>query len=602
MPHDFLPSAPQAAGIDTEAAETAPAGIGLKATQVRGAGPGAGGSATTLRGLLWPLGLLTAGLVAFICALLLFAANEQNLLALEASQHLAQSALLNEVNELKSAARDYATWDETVEKVVQELDETWADENIGTWAYEGLEMDGTLVLDGAGQVVYGMIDGERLGAEILSRITEGLVPLAAAARTADHGELGVALGGDVRLDGKIAVAAAAPIIREDGSAAHDRGGASSVLVFFRVFDSDLLTNLEESFLLPGLQLSGAPAADGASLPLSTFSGIPLGHLAWTAEQPGFLMLRPLLLPGAAAGTIGLLLLVIVIRRTSRTLQELEASHSALQHQAVELGEARDRALHQTRTETELRRNAVAASRAKSEFLALVSHELRTPLNAILGFSESIATQAFGRDATERYREYAEDIHESGSHLLSIINDILDLTKVEAGRYELHDEEVELDPLLCRCLALLRERASAKALVISYQDSGIRLWADARALKQIVINLLSNAIKFTGSGGRIELQVEVDAQNVTITVSDNGIGMGRDDLARALQPFGQADSSLSRATEGTGLGLNVTKALTELHGGRLEIRSAPAKGTEVTVRLPRARLLSGPAQAVSAQSA
>ncbi|WP_193368420.1 sensor histidine kinase [Pelagibius marinus] len=589
MPTRITPStAPNPDGQAAQS-ETTPAGSGEAARP-------------TLRGLLWPLGVLTAGLVAIIVVLLLFAAREQNGLALQSSLHLAESALGDQINELKSTARDYATWDETVEEVVQSLDETWADDNIGTWAYEGLQMSGTLVLDGGGRVLYGMIGGERLGEEILTRITEGLLPLAAAARKADPGELGVALAGNVRFDGGLAIAAAAPIVFEGGSPAHDAGGAASVLIFFRLLDRDLLTRLEDGFLLPGLHLAEQAAVSGASLALPGYDGTVLGHLAWTAEQPGFVMLQPLLLPGALAGLLGLLLLWIVVRRIARALQELEDSHTALHQQAVELSAARDRALQQTRTETELRRNAVAASRAKSDFLALVSHELRTPLNAILGFSETIATQAFGRDAGERYREYAEDIHESGSHLLSIINDILDLTKVEAGRYELHDEDIDLDALLRRCLALLRERAGTKGLLLAYRGSGIALRADARALKQIVINLLSNAIKFTGNGGRIELRAAADASGITITVADNGIGMNKDQLTRAMQAFGQVDSALTRASEGTGLGLNVTKALTELHGGRLEIRSAPGKGTAVTVRLPATRLLSAPPSAIPAQSA
>ncbi|MEO3430812.1 ATP-binding protein [Pelagibius sp. CAU 1746] len=556
----------------------------------------------TLRGLLWPLGVLTAGLVAIIAVLLLFAAHEQNKMALESSRHLAKNALGNEVSELQSAARDYATWDTAVENVVRSFDETWADNNIGTWAHEGLQMSGTLVLDGGGRVIYGMIEGERLGDEILTRITDGLQPLAGAAREADPGELGIALAGKVRFDGSLAIAAAAPIIYEDGAPAHDAGGAASVLIFFRLFDQDLLANLEHGFLLPDLHLADVVPEGCASLPLTGYDGALLSYLVWTPKQPGFTMLRPLLLPGALAGMLGLFLLAIVVRRIARTLKELAASHTALHRQAIELSAARDHALQQTRTEIELRRNAVAASRAKSEFLALVSHELRTPLNAILGFSETIATQAFGREATDRYREYAEDIHESGSHLLSIINDILDLTKVEAGRYELHEEDVDLDALLGRCVALLRERAATKGLQLAYLGDAIILHADARALKQIVINLLSNAIKFTGNGGRIELRTAADSAGIAISVADNGIGMSEEQLARALQAFGQVDSALTRAAEGTGLGLNVTKALTELHGGRLEIHTVLGEGTEVTVRLPARRLLPTPGQTISAKSA
>jgi signal transduction histidine kinase len=314
------------------------------------------------------------------------------------------------------------------------------------------------------------------------------------------------------------------------------------------------------------------------------------------------MLRPLLLPGTAAALVGLMLLGIVIRRTTHTMRQLEASHAALQQQAAALASARDRAEEQRRTEAELRHNAVAASRAKSEFLALVSHELRTPLNAILGFSESIATQTFGQGVNDRYRTYAEHIHESGSHLLSIINDILDLSKVEAGRYELHEEEVELGELLGRCVALLRERAATRGVILAGPESNICLWADARALKQIVFNLMSNAIKFTGSGGRVELSAGEDGDGIRIAVSDTGIGMSEEDLDRALQPFGQAASAHTRSVEGTGLGLNVTQALAELHGGRLAIHSAPGEGTTAVVHLPAERRLPSRRAAAPAASA
>ena len=545
----------------------------------------------TLRRLLWPLGLLTAGLVAAICLLLVFAAREQNSLALQSSQHLATSVLTTEIAEIERSARDYAIWNATVENIILTLDETWAADNIGAWAHDGLEMDASLVLDGQDRLLYAMADGERSDAEILDRFGDGLAPLVAAARAAEPGTFGIALSGYVLFDGGIAAAAASPIVWEDGRAAPERGGAPSVLVYLRRFDAEILDGFAQNFLLTDLHVAGpAEALNSASLPLASYDGRLLGRLAWTAEQPGFRMLKPLLLPGALGAAVFLLLLAVVIRRTRRTVHELESSHAALQQQAGALALARDRAEQQRRTEAELRRRAVDASRAKSEFLALVSHELRTPLNAILGFSETIATQAFGQGVNDRYRSYASDIHESGRHLLSIINDILDLTKVEAGRYELHEEDVELGELLQRCSALLRERAAAKHITLACAPCSLRLHADERALKQVVINLLSNAIKFTGAGGRVELRAESDSETTRILVIDNGIGMSEDDLARAQQPFGQAASAHTRTVEGTGLGLNVTQALVQLHGGRLAIRSAPGRGTLVEVRLPAERLL------------
>ncbi|MGD1876651.1 MAG: CHASE4 domain-containing protein [Kiloniellaceae bacterium] len=200
-----------------------------------------------LRSLLWPLGLQTEGLEGIILVLLVFAAREQDQLALEASEHLARSALQNEINEIKSEARDYATWDATLDNLVLTLNESWADENIGTWAHDGLEMDATLVVDGQDRARYAMIAGERLGDEALTRITDGLAPLVGAARAAPPSDLGIALSGHLVLDGQIAIAAASPIVRTDGTVATKPDGAS-VLVYIRTLDAAALKEMEENYL------------------------------------------------------------------------------------------------------------------------------------------------------------------------------------------------------------------------------------------------------------------------------------------------------------------------------------------------------------------
>ena len=568
--------------------------------------PAASRSQPTLRRLLWPLGLLIGGLVAIIMVLLLFAAHEQNDLAAQASEHLTRGALAAETDALASHARDYATWDDAVENLLGTLDPGWAEENIGTWAYEGLSMDATVVVDGSGAVIYGMVAGEVLGPATLEHFGQSLQELitttqAAALQPGATADTGLANSAYVRLDGAVAIASASPIVHTDGTLPQTGSDKPAVLVYVRVLDEALLQAVAERYLLTDLRLadSGAPP-EGVSLPLTSAGGAVLGTLIWVPEQPGFATIRPLMLPGVVLLPVVAFLLWLVVRHAQRTVRDLEASHRALEDLTVSLAAARDRAEQQTKVEAELRNKAIAASRAKSEFLALVSHELRTPLNAILGFSESIATQVFGRAATDRYQDYARDIHESGSHLLSIINDILDLSKVEAGRYELHEEAVELGEVLERCASLLRERALQRQLSLICRDSDLRLRADTRALKQIVFNLLSNAIKFTDAGGVIDVSAAIGAEDLEIRVADTGIGMSEDDLARATQPFGQAASSFTRSVGGTGLGLNVTQALIALHGGRLKIRSAPGQGTVATVHLPRQRLLPtmvGPATAV-----
>lgn len=236
--------------------------------------------------------------------------------------------------------------------------------------------------------------------------------------------------------------------------------------------------------------------------------------------------------------------------------------------------------------------AESANRAKSEFLASMSHELRTPLNAIIGFAEITVGQVLGPVGNVKYLEYAEDIHNAGTHLLGLINNILDLSKVESGLDELHEEALDVAGIVDAVRKFVQERAdtSGVKLVADVPDDLPRLHADERKLKQILVNLLSNAVKFTPAGGSVTIGVwcRTDGDCV-FQVTDTGIGIAPDDIPKALSRFGQVDSSLSRKYEGTGLGLPLTKALVELHGGSLELRSEVDIGTTVTVRFPAERV-------------
>lgn len=243
------------------------------------------------------------------------------------------------------------------------------------------------------------------------------------------------------------------------------------------------------------------------------------------------------------------------------------------------------------TQMELQRSrerAELASRTKTEFLANMSHELRTPLNAIIGFSEALREGYFGGLSAQQ-AEYIRDIHDSGRHLLHVVNDILDLSKVEAGRLELSREAVEPKALIDSCLSLMRGRAHDAGLTLTLEtrSSPELFHVDKTRVRQIVLNLLSNAIKFTPKGGRVAVRLaENSASDVVVTIIDTGIGMRADEIGIALQPFRQIDNSLARRYEGTGLGLPLARLLTELHGGQLHIDSAPGIGTAVTVTLPR----------------
>jgi two-component system, cell cycle sensor histidine kinase PleC len=242
---------------------------------------------------------------------------------------------------------------------------------------------------------------------------------------------------------------------------------------------------------------------------------------------------------------------------------------------------------------EARLRAEAANKAKSRFLATMSHELRTPLNAIMGFSEVMEKELLGPIGSTTYREYAGNIYSSGNHLLHIINEILDLSRIEAGRYELHEETINLADVAEDCERLIKIRADAKGLVIveNFAVDLPQVWADPRAMRQICLNLLSNALKFTPKGGRITLTVApAEDGGQLLSVRDTGPGIPKDEIPRVLQAFGQGSLAHESAEGGTGLGLPIVQNLIQLHGGTFDLKSELRKGTEVTVVLPRQRVL------------
>ena len=234
-----------------------------------------------------------------------------------------------------------------------------------------------------------------------------------------------------------------------------------------------------------------------------------------------------------------------------------------------------------------------ANRCKSEFLALMSHELRTPLNAVIGFSEMIKAETFGPVGSVKYREYANDIHSSGRHLLLVINDILDLSKVEAGAEELIEEIMPVGEIARAALTLVQGRATRGGveLELLLPEEPLVLMADQRKIKQILINLLSNSVKYTKEGGRCTLRVRADGDlGLVFEISDTGIGIAGEDIPHVLSQFGQVQNRLNRKLPGSGLGLPLTKSLIEMHGGSLNIESSVGAGTTVTVSLPPERVL------------
>ena len=260
------------------------------------------------------------------------------------------------------------------------------------------------------------------------------------------------------------------------------------------------------------------------------------------------------------------------KRLMATVSDLRASQQRLAELAEQYAQEKTR--------------AEEANQAKSKFMANMSHELRTPLNAIIGFSEIMESGMFGPLGAEKYHEYCSDIRGSGQYLLEVINDILDMSKIEAGRIRLDFEDLNLDSLLAEAMRVVAARAQDKQLQLTAQISPeLRLRADRRALKQIALNLLSNAVKFTPYGGRVTVRGRASDRCITLAILDSGIGIAKDALARLGRPFEQVESQLTKSHQGSGLGLAISKSLIELHGGSMRIRSTLGKGTLVVVRLP-----------------
>jgi two-component system cell cycle sensor histidine kinase PleC len=272
-----------------------------------------------------------------------------------------------------------------------------------------------------------------------------------------------------------------------------------------------------------------------------------------------------------------------LHETSLTMMEFRVEKDAL---IAELEQAKG-------ISDESRRRAEEANLAKSRFLATMSHELRTPLNAILGFSEIMMGEVFGPLGNAHYKEYAGDIHSSGRHLLDLINEILDLSRIEAGRYTLNEEAVNLSAVVEDAHHLVKLKAKTKNINITeqFEPDLPKIWADERAVRQVVLNLLSNAVKFTQPGGEILIRLGwTQSGGQYVSVKDNGPGIPEEEIPIVLSAFGQGSIAIKTAEQGTGLGLPIVQALMAMHGGRLDLTSKLREGTEVTVAFPATRVM------------
>ncbi len=342
-----------------------------------------------------------------------------------------------------------------------------------------------------------------------------------------------------------------------------------------------------------LLVAAMNATAAASVPTAVYGGlVPIGIAIFAMLRPSAMLDSNALLAGVSL--VSLLYFATMARRV------YVSSMQGLSFQADK--DELIAELEQSKANSDLAlQRAEESNLAKSRFLATMSHELRTPLNAILGFSEVMKAELFGAHAVPAYKDYSGDIHSSGQHLLMLINEILDLSRVEAGRYELREESVDMQGVIDECRHLVTLRARKKDIVIGQSDGAElpRLWADERAVRQVALNLLSNAIKFTPQGGSVTISTGWTPEGGQFfTIRDTGQGIPENEIPVVMSSFGRGSLAQKTAEEGTGLGLPIVRGLVELHGGTFSLKSVVREGTEVTVAFPPGRVMDAlPALAV-----
>ena len=337
-------------------------------------------------------------------------------------------------------------------------------------------------------------------------------------------------------------------------------------------------------LIALLMFAAMSAMISATAPMAVYAGLAPVTLAIVLFMRPFQDMAQLPITMLAAGAQ--LYFVVLAGRLYTTSLDSLSFRLDKQNLIVELEQAKANS-------DEARRRAEEANLAKSKFLATMSHELRTPLNAILGFSEVMKAELFGPHAVAAYRDYSNDIHFSGQHLLTLINEILDLSRVEAGRYDLREESVSLGNIVEDCQHLLALRAKKREVTVhlAIEPALPRIWADERAVRQIALNILTNAIKFTPQGGRVDVKVGwTQSGGQYLCIRDTGPGIPEEEIPVIMSSFGRGSLAQKNAEEGTGLGLPIVKGLVELHGGTFSLKSKVREGTEVIVVFPPQRVM------------
>ncbi|MEH6405507.1 MAG: ATP-binding protein [Sneathiella sp.] len=493
-----------------------------------------------------------------ISALVFFSIHTQNQNSIQSSIHLADAVLKGQNRDLATLIRDYSFWDQAVENIVKKPNLDWADLNIGLYLNEAEGITSSYALDANDAPIYAQIDGIRQQDNPLSRFSGGLEILLERARSGDPtADPSAHLG--YLVDNTGIHLAVASVFTDYQVRGEDRFNqqTSSILLLTQRLDDKFLADLSENFLLSDAKvLRNLTLEPAASLRLLSPDNHHIATLTWTPERLGDRTL-PFMISGIFVVFISMAIIAyFFLKRVSLAAQTA--------------------------------RGAIESDKAKSEFLTNMSHELRTPLNAIIGFSDIMRNQLFGPMGNDKYLNYTSDINAAGDHLLSLINEILDLARIEAGQWDLIIEEVDLNEILLSSLRFINKQALDKNIQLNIETSEDlpRFSSDQRVLKQIILNILSNSVKFTPNGGCITCRTSLtENKNACLLISDTGIGIIEADIPKILKPFGQVTQKNDLYNVGSGLGLPITRKMIVLLGGSFTFQSEVNVGTQVSICLP-----------------
>lgn len=530
--------------------------------------------------LFVPVGALVLFAVALAGGALWLAVVEIDRTAARSSNRLARTAIEDVTRDMGLLAKDYAYWDVTIENVLVDLDRPWAENDLGTYISETFGVTGTIVIDEADGVAFSWTHPDRpaFPDDAAGRVVGDLAAVIGQARASpmDNPD---GLPCLVRTAMGLYVAGVAAITPEKPTLEELEPRPRPILIVLRPLDDAWLARTAERFALSDLRIVfDLETASEQAVHLFRSDGTEVAILDWEPPKAGLDALRDLAVPAVVLLILALAAGAVVITRA------MQAQH-ALVSRAQDLADANSDLVNRDQQVRSALQRAEHATRAKSAFLARISHEIRTPLTAIIGFSQILKLQHRANQEKTREQEYAEIIHESSQHLLALVNDLLDLSKIESGGFEINESWVDIAREIASIKTVLGVEADRKgvSLQIDVPDEVPALYADAKAIRQILTNLVSNALKFTPHGGQAVVRLEPAADGaLSLAVADTGAGIDPQDQKTIWEPFTRARNPALSQAEGTGLGLYLVKMLAELHGAEVGLESEPGKGTVVSV--------------------